>query len=281
VEQDKMGKTDQEIKENLDSKLKKNKNKELSRLRTSVSNGIVTLEGDISELFEKLKVESLTKALRGVKGVINKISVLSESIPSERIMYFTDMYLSKIECYFGLIGVVINLIIIIVAAIITPGYNPFFDTVSSLGEGTARTLFSIGFVIGGSLSIPFILYLEKTLRGINDFLRRIATSIAIITSLCIALVAILPDPLNPEFFQIFHSIVAFTGFIGSVVYICLYSGLMLKSGHYTFLHVVIGFATGLNFLLLLLTDLNPLVEWILTINIQAWIIYVAINLILK
>lgn len=274
-----MGKSDQEIKEKLDNKLRKNK--ELSGLRTSVSNGIVTLEGNISEFFDKLKVESFTRALKGVKGVIDKISVLSESIPSERIMYITDMYLSKIECYFGLIGVTINLIIIIVAAIITPGYTPVFDTVSSLGEGVARTLFSIGFVIGGSLSIPFILYLEKTLRGINDFLRRIATTVAIITSLSIALVAILPDPLNPEFFQIFHSSVAFTGFIGSVVYICLYSGLMLKSGHYTFLHVIIGFATGINFLLLLATHLSPLIEWILTINIQVWTIYVAINLILK
>ena len=276
-----MGKTDQEIKENLDSKLRKNKNKELTGLRTSVSNGIVTLEGNMSEFFDKLKVESLTKALKGVKGVINKISVISESVPSERLSYITDLYLSKIECYFGLSGTMINLIIIIIAAIITPGYNPFFDTVSSLGEGTAKTLFSIGFVIGGSLSIPFILYLEKTLRGINEFLRRIATSVAIITSLSIALVAILPDPYNPEFFKIFHSMVAFTGFIGAVVYICLYSGLMLKSGHYTFLHVIIGFATGINFLLLLITHLDPLIEWILTINIQVWTIYVAINLILK
>ena len=275
-----MAKNDQEIKEKVDSKFRKHKNKEISRLRTSVSNGIVTLEGNISGILDKFGVESITKAIKGVKGIINNISV-SEPVSSERLSYIRDMYLSKVECYFGLIGVSINLIIIIIAAFVTPGYNPLFDTVSSLGEGIARTFFSIGFIIGGSLTIPFILYLEKTLRGINDFLRRIATTVAIITSLSIALVAILPDPLNPEFFQIFHSVVAFTGFIGSVVYICLYSCLMLRSGHYTTWHVVIGFATGVNFLLLLITQLNPLVEWILTINIQVWIIYVAVNLILK
>lgn len=275
-----MVKSDKEIKDKLDSKFSKNKNKEISKLKTSVSSGIVTLEGNISGFFDKLRVESITKAIKGVKGVINKISV-SETISSERLSYITEMYLSKLECYFGLIGVSINLIIIIVAAIVTPGYNPLFDTVSSLGEGIARTFFSIGFIIGGALTIPFILYLEKTLRGINDFFRRIATSAAIITSLSIALVAILPDPLNPEFFQIFHAVVAYIGFVGSVVYICLYSGLMLKSGHYTLWHVIIGFATAVNFLLLLITQLNPLVEWLLTINIQVWIIYVAINLILK
>ena len=275
-----MVKNDKDIKDKLDSRFSKQKNKEISTLRTSVSNGIVTLEGNISEFFDKLRVESIAKAIKGVKGIINNISV-SEPVSSERLSYFRDIYLSKLECYFGLIGVSINLIIIIIAAFVTPGYNPLFDTVSSLGEGIARTFFSIGFIIGGSLTIPFILYLEKTLRGINEFLRRIATFVAIITSLSIALVAILPDPLNPEFFQIFHSLVAFTGFVGSVIYICLYSGLMLRSGHYTTWHVVIGFATGVNFLLLFITQLNPLVEWILTINIQVWIIYVAINLILK
>ncbi|MFX0077398.1 MAG: hypothetical protein ACFE96_18300, partial [Candidatus Hermodarchaeota archaeon] len=143
------------------------------------------------------------------------------------------------------------------------------------------TLFSIGFVASGSLTIPFILYLEKTLLGINEFVRRIATTIAIISSVCVALVGILPDPDYPDAFALFHGIVTLIGFLGSIATICLYTFLMMKSNEYKLYHIIIGYATGIELLLLAITLFNPLVEWILTVNIMLWILITSIKLILS
>jgi hypothetical membrane protein len=167
------------------------------------------------------------------------------------------------------------------AALATPGYNPLEDTVSALGTGIAKTLFSIAFVVSGSLTIPFILYLEKTLIGINEFVRRIATSIAVISSVCVALVGILPDPEYPDAFVVFHGTVTLSGFLGSITTIWLYTFLMMKSNEYKFYHIIIGYATGLELVLLAITLFNPLIEWILVLNVMLWILITSIKLILS
>ncbi|NHJ25402.1 MAG: DUF998 domain-containing protein [Candidatus Lokiarchaeota archaeon] len=285
-----MENTDKQIEEKIQSNLKKDKNFGLSNIKTYVINGFVTLEGSIISLWHKTRAETITKTVAGVKGITNKLKIkpkqsellkelMSESITNEKLRYVVDAHLSKIECYFGLVGVSFAIIFIIFAALVTPGYNPLVNTVSELGQGIAKTLFSIAFVSSGSLSIPFILYLEKTLLGINEFVRRIATAVAIISAVSVALVGILPDPENPDAFKVFHGIVAVNAFFGSVINICLYSYLMMKSNEYKKYHVVIGFATGFDLLLLLITLINPLVEWILTVNIMLWIIVTSIKLI--
>ena len=115
-----------------------------------------------------------------------------------------DRFRGKMECFFGLIGVSFAGTFIIVSAILTPNYSPLYNTVSSLGQGIAKTLFSIGFVTAGSLGIPFYIYLESTLVGHDRNLRRFTTGIAIFTCLCIAFVGILPDPDYPGTFALFH-----------------------------------------------------------------------------
>jgi len=197
------------------------------------------------------------------------------------INYYLEFYTSKLECFFGLSGVMTGIICILIAAFLTPGYSPFTNTVSSLGSGIARTIYSIGFVTAGSMCIPFYIYLEKTLRGIHHLIRRFATTISIITCLCIVYVGILPDPEHPNVFLWFHGTVAFIAFVGSVVYICLYSYLMLKSPQYKLYYVIIGFATAVNLLLLVLSSFNPFIEWILSINISLWVFITTIHLILR
>jgi hypothetical membrane protein len=206
---------------------------------------------------------------------------MSKDLSNERLRHIVDAHLSKIECFFGLVGVLFAIVFVLLAALFTPGYNPLEDTVSSLGTGTAKTLFSIGFVASGSLTIPFILYLEKTLLGINEFVRRIATAIAVISSVCVALVGILPDPDYPDAFTIFHGTVTLIGFLGSIVTMCLYTFLMMKSNEYKLYHIIIGYATGFELVLLAITLFNPLVEWILTVNIMLWILITSIKLILS
>jgi hypothetical membrane protein len=283
--------SDEEIQEKVKSKISKEKSLGLTHVKTSVINGIVTIEGSILSIWHRARIETITKAIIGVKGIVNKLKInpkseiikdlMSESLSNEKLRHIVDAHLSKIECVFGVIGVSLSIVFIILAALVTPGYNPLEDTVSSLGTGIAKTLFSIAFVSSGSLTIPFILYLEKTLICLNEFVRRIATSVAIISSVSVALVGILPDPDYPDVFMLFHGIVALNAFIGSAATICLYTYLMMRSNEYKVYHIIIGYATGLELFLLTITLFNPLIEWILVVNIMIWIFITSTRLILS
>jgi hypothetical membrane protein len=189
------------------------------------------------------------------------------------------------EVLFGLFGIVTAATFLIIAVLLTPGYNPIENTVSSLGQGIAKSLFSIGFVVAGCLGIPFFIQLERELVNIKESIRRLATGISIFSCVCIALVGIIPDETYPQLFYAFHYFVAFVSFGGTSAYIGLYSYLMYKGGsliNYTgpkfkknlsYLGGIIIFT----FVLLLFT-LHPAIEWILTILILIWMLITAIQM---
>ena len=193
---------------------------------------------------------------------------------------------SKMEVLFGFFGTLFILIILILTIFLTPGYSPVTDTVSMLGMGIAQSLFSIGFVVAGSLLIPFYIYLKNELVYIEDNIRRIATGIAIFTNMCIALVGIIPpaDDAFMDAFQVFHNIIAGVSFFGSSIYIVLYSVLiylgpkstMYKGPEFKRYLGYYGFIIGILLVLLLIT-LNPLIEWILTMSILIWILITALQ----
>ena len=197
-----------------------------------------------------------------------------------------DRFRDKMECFFGLIGVSFAATFIIVSAFLTPNYSPLYNTVSSLEQGIAKTLFSIGFVTVGSLRIPFYIYLESTLVGHDRNFRRFTTGIAIFTCLCIAFVGILPDPEYPGTFALFHGSIAIVAFVGSSFYIVLYSYLMDQDELYPKWLTYLGYFVGGSFIVfiiifilgIILTSIffTSLFEWILTISILAWILSVAI-----
>ncbi|TFG23143.1 MAG: DUF998 domain-containing protein [Promethearchaeota archaeon] len=185
---------------------------------------------------------------------------------------------NKLESMFGLVGIIISSTLLFMAVLLTPGYNPLEDTVSSLGLGPAKSLFSIAFVIGGSMGIPFYIYLERELSNLNETVRRLATAMSIITCVCIALVGIIPDETYIEIFRIFHSTVAFFSFISSAAYIGLFSILMYLSSNksqfsrisFRKYHAILGFVI-VGVLIILLITLLPIVEWIMTVLILTWI----------
>ena len=118
----------------------------------------------------------------------------------------------KLEPIFGIVGITISTVLLILAVIHTPGYSPLIDNVSNLGYGPAKSLFSIAFVVGGSMEIPFFIYLERELSNINESVRKLATGMSLITCVCIALVGIIPDETYIQIFRIFHDVVAFFSF---------------------------------------------------------------------
>jgi hypothetical protein len=198
----------------------------------------------------------------------------------------------KMEIFFGLFGVLTASTLLILAVFFTPGYSPLLKPVSSLGRGEAKSLFSISFVIAGSLSIPFFITLERELVNIKESIRRLATGVSIFSSVCIALVGIIPDDTYIELFLMFHGFVAWVSFIGTCFYIDLYSVLMYqgpKSKLYTgpkfkkFLSYF-GFSITIILIIFLInyflnSVLTPLSEWILTTFIIVWILITAIQMI--
>ncbi len=280
---------DNKLREEVIDALHKDKLIDISKIKANVVDGIVILEGSINSLWQRIRIEKVMNSIKDAREIINKLLILpkksaiirdlmSEDLSDERLIRLVEAHLSKLEVYFGLVGMLITTVLITVTAIITPEYNPIYNTVSSLGTGVAKTIFSVAFVIAGSTAIPFLIYLEKMLVGLNEFVRRLATGIAIFTSLCIALVGILPDrQFFYEDFLIFHGFIAIFAFVGSGIYITLYSYLMLKSKAYKLYHLTIGFLTAPN-LIILLIFFVPLAEWILTVNIFLWVMITAINL---
>lgn len=189
------------------------------------------------------------------------------------------------EVYFGLFGAITTAICVFTAAFLTPDFNFTRHYVSDLGSMQFKSLFSIGFVIGGSLGIPFFIYLERELIAIKEIIRRLATGASIFTAVCVALVGIIPDETYLEIFLIFHGFVASIAFIGSCIYITLYSYLMYqgpKSKLYTGpifkkLLAYYGFSINIPLILFYLTW-SAIIEWILFILIFLWVILTAITL---
>lgn len=194
---------------------------------------------------------------------------------------------SSMEVLFGFFGALFILIILVIAVLFTPGYSPVTDTISMLGMGDMQSLFSIGFVVAGSLLIPFYIYLKKELVYLENNIRIIATGIAIFTNMCIALVGIIP-PANVAYsdvFQVFHNFVAGVSFIGSVIYILLYSILMYlgpkstmyKGPEFKRYLAYYGFFIGIVMIVWLLNWTNRLLEWIVAILILVWILITALQ----
>jgi len=191
----------------------------------------------------------------------------------------------RMESMFGLFGIIFAFSFIITSAILTPNYSPLTNTVSSLADGVAKTLFSIGFVVAGSLGIPFFIQLERELINIKDNVRRLATGVSIFSCVCISLVGIIPDESYPDLFFAFHAFVAAGSFAGTSAYIGLYSYLMYIGGssisytgpkfkrYLSFMGVVI-----VILFLILLFSFHPLIEWILTILVITWILITSIQM---
>jgi hypothetical membrane protein len=191
----------------------------------------------------------------------------------------------NMECYFGLFGALTTAICVITAAILTPGYDFTKYYVSDLGYLEFKSLFSIGFVIGGSLGIPFFIYLERELIDISESVRRLATGASIFTSVCVALVGIIPDKTYLDIFLVFHNFVASIAFMGSCIYITLYSYLMYrgpKTKLYTgpiFKKVLTYYGFSINIpLILFYLTWSAIIEWILFISIFVWVVATALTL---
>ncbi len=190
----------------------------------------------------------------------------------------------RIGLVFGFFGALLILIFLPLTAFITPGFTPLRNPISSLGHSTANSLYSIGLIAGGSLLIPFYIYLERELLNIKKSVRGLTTAIAIFTNACVALVGIPPDPINIEAFGAFHAFVTVVGFLGTSIHIVFYSIMMYKSSKSIMSKGPIfkknlgffGIFIGVLFVIFLITRYSIL-EWIVGALIVFWVLITALQ----
>jgi osmotically-inducible protein OsmY len=75
--------TDPEIARNAVSALESRADVPDNRIKVTVKNGWVTLEGDVDWQFQRMAAESAVKRLIGVKGVTNQISIKTRVSPAQ------------------------------------------------------------------------------------------------------------------------------------------------------------------------------------------------------
>ena len=176
------------------------------------------------------------------------------------------------------------MILLLITAFLTPGFTPLSHPISILGYSTVNSLYGIGLIVGGSLLVPFYIYLERELLNIKENVRGLTTAVAIFTNACVALVGIPPDPLNIEAFQAFHAFVTIVGFIGSSVHIVFYSIMMHQSSkskrskgpifkkYLVFYGIFIGFL-----LAIFLIIQHSILQWILGALMLFWVLITAVQ----
>jgi hypothetical protein len=174
--------------------------------------------------------------------------------------------------------------LLLITAFLTPGFTPLSHPISILGYSTANSLYGIGLIVGGSLLVPFYIYLERELLNIKENVRGLTTAVAIFTNACVALVGIPPDPLNIEAFQAFHAFVTIVGFIGSSIHIVFYSIMMHQSSKskmskgpiFTKYLVVFGIFIGILLAIFLIIQYSIL-QWILGALMLFWVLITALQ----
>lgn len=105
----------------------------------------------------------------------------------------TKVWLSRIFSLFGILAPPTIIIVIIVAGLLTPGYNQLTDTISSLSEQGSETpqLLTVGFVVYGVLIIGFSYALYLKLR--HGIRAHVAWFMLTLYGICMILAGVFQD----------------------------------------------------------------------------------------
>lgn len=145
-----------------------------------------------------------------------------------------------------------------------------------------KFFFSVGFVVAGSSGVPFVIYLDREFVDFGIRLRKFAYCLAVFSNICIALVGIIPDDSYINIFLVFHGFVASVAFLGTTIYIFLYSILIYRHSksdkHKKFKEYLAfhGFSISIILAIFIITT-QPLIEWILTLSIISWVMITSIQ----
>jgi hypothetical membrane protein len=145
----------------------------------------------------------------------------------------TKVWLPRIFSLFGILAPPTIIIVVIVAGLLTPGYNQLTDTISSLSDQGNKTpqLLTVGFIVYGVLIIGFSYALYLKLRhGIGAY---VAWFMLALYGICMILSGVFQDspggnsaPLNTE--GILHNAAIITSCLSMLFGMWMFAGSVYK-----------------------------------------------------
>lgn len=214
----------------------------------------------------------------------------------KKINQFFDKLFNFIPGYvFGILTFLIGFFGALIALLLSPEYVMWRNSISYLGIKTGGIYLRIGFIISGIVSIPFMIYLGRTLKNENtsNYLRKIAVGAGIFSSICISLSAASYGP--TAIIAFLHGVFAFISWISVAVFCSLFTLLMLKDSRYSKFQIYYGLIVAAMFLIYLIPFfitiycaiyadicyefgatvylILPTLEWIMNYSILFWYLY--------
>ncbi|MHA1436780.1 MAG: DUF998 domain-containing protein [Promethearchaeota archaeon] len=173
---------------------------------------------------------------------------------------------------YALISISIGILFLTISIFLFPDYKIGQDYISLLGigPGFSSIFFNIGLILAGIFILPFFVYLGRILNEpVNNNKRKmISYKISILGCISLSLIGCFPA-IN-LIMLIIHGIFAAFFFICILIYVLIFSHLILNDNRFPKHISYIGFLSAPIFAAFIATQL-PLLEWISTFILVLWI----------
>lgn len=195
----------------------------------------------------------------------------------ERKRKFIDKLLNFIPGgFYGILSLIARISGDLLAYLLFPGYSIFDNMVSDLGVGKGGIFFSLGLIISGIVCIPFYVVLARSLKSeeINEKTIRLGLMFFYISDIAYILVAFFPSVENNYIIYTAHGVLAVISWLTGIVYLIIFSKLMIKNKNYSKLPAYSGFCL-IGFLLVFLFTWIPILEWLMTFAFIVWLMIIS------
>ena len=184
--------------------------------------------------------------------------------------------------FYGLISISLAIIIVTLSYMNFPGYNIVYNDVSVLGigPGLSAPLFNIGIILTGVFDIPFFIYLGKILQQEKDDKKLPKRTIYLSIIGCFSLSLVGCFPVINRVWGIIHATLEGIFFITSLVFLILFSRMMLNDKRFSRIHAYLGFIVA-GLIGFYLATRWSIVEWIVFFAMGLWISDISIYTLYK
>ena len=188
----------------------------------------------------------------------------------KKVDFFKKLFQIIPGSVFGLISFGLGIFTHLLGVLFYPDYDMIIIPISFLGDGYGGGFYRLGIIITGLIAVPFCVYLGKSFK--NDHSTELIRKIALIGSIiyCISLIFIGLFWRGNNVVSFLHGFFAFICWVDGLIFISLFSVLMLKDEKFPNSIAYFGFIIAGTFLLHL-SVLRPVTQWIMTLSILLWV----------
>jgi len=184
--------------------------------------------------------------------------------------FFEKLFILIPGNVFGLISFGISLFTHLIGVLLYPNYDMTRMAISFLGDGYGGIIYRVGLILTGIIGIPFCVYLGKSFenKATTEPIRKLALTGSIIY--CVSLIFVGYFWRSNIIVSFIHGLFAFLCWVDGLIFIGLFSILMLKDERFPKSIAFFGFITAGTFLLHL-TVLSSITQWIMTLSTMLWV----------